>query len=299
MMSGPTLITTLKEAWPVFADIMFRFVSEDYNYDDIGGEGQVLLGTLLYNMSNILGVHNAESYISWLRSYDSFYTEGLPGIGKETKTYVIDNTQDDFIPNIPVAYINGKEAKNQYDGNQTLELRTTCGSSKMENDGVTIYYKVEKIGSNKESMSEYKLYYKPIKLSAKENCSYKITTFAMAFTNKSEETTYTIKLNAENDKPVTENKSEVDNKNNDYVENNVNTTIVDGNDYDEIVVDEMVVDKKIPEADNNQQMTAKGEKASGFVGSVFGNGSWIMLAILVLVALCGFAVAIYIKKKRM
>ena len=60
-----TLLTSLY----VVVDFALDFVSEDYNITDAN-----LLGTLLYNIGNIMQTHYNDVTYAWVRSYDSFYT---------------------------------------------------------------------------------------------------------------------------------------------------------------------------------------------------------------------------------
>jgi hypothetical protein len=61
-----TLLTSLY----VLIDFGLDFVAEDYNITD-----QNLLGTMIYNISNILQTHQHDITYSWVRSYDSFYSD--------------------------------------------------------------------------------------------------------------------------------------------------------------------------------------------------------------------------------
>ena len=51
-------------------DFGLDFVAEDYNITD-----QNLLGTLLYNIGNIIQTHYHDITYSWVRSYDSYYSD--------------------------------------------------------------------------------------------------------------------------------------------------------------------------------------------------------------------------------
>ena len=59
---------TLLSSLYVLIDFGLDFVAEDYNITD-----QNLLGTLLYNIGNILQTHYHDIAYSWIRSYDSFF----------------------------------------------------------------------------------------------------------------------------------------------------------------------------------------------------------------------------------
>ena len=61
-----TLLTSLY----VLIDFALDFVSEDYNITDAN-----LLGTLLYNIGNIMQTHYHDITYSWVRSYDSYYSD--------------------------------------------------------------------------------------------------------------------------------------------------------------------------------------------------------------------------------
>ncbi len=62
---------TLKRCLYVLIDFGLDFVSDDYDH-----ESQDLIGTLVYNISNIMQTHNYEILCAWARSYDSFYASG-------------------------------------------------------------------------------------------------------------------------------------------------------------------------------------------------------------------------------
>lgn len=59
---------TLKRCLYVLLDFGLDFVSDDYDH-----ESQDLIGTLVYNISNIIQTHHYETLCAWTRSYDSFY----------------------------------------------------------------------------------------------------------------------------------------------------------------------------------------------------------------------------------
>lgn len=59
---------TLLASLYVIIDFALDFVSEDYNITDSN-----LLGTLLYNIGNIMQTHYNDVTYAWVRSYDSFY----------------------------------------------------------------------------------------------------------------------------------------------------------------------------------------------------------------------------------
>ena len=61
---------TLLSSLYVLIDFGLDFVAEDYNITD-----QNLLGTLLYNIGNIIQTHYHDITYSWVRSYDSFYSD--------------------------------------------------------------------------------------------------------------------------------------------------------------------------------------------------------------------------------
>ena len=61
---------TLMTSFYVAADFLLDFVAEDYHYTD-----QNILGTLVYNIGNILQTHSHDIAYSWVRSYDSFYSD--------------------------------------------------------------------------------------------------------------------------------------------------------------------------------------------------------------------------------
>ena len=66
-----TLLTSLY----VVVDFALDFVSEDYNITDAN-----LLGTLLYNIGNIIQTHYHDVIYAWVRSYDSFYRGASDGV---------------------------------------------------------------------------------------------------------------------------------------------------------------------------------------------------------------------------
>ena len=59
---------TLLASLYVIIDFALDFVSEDYNITDSN-----LLGTMLYNIGNIMQTHYHDVTYAWVRSYDSFY----------------------------------------------------------------------------------------------------------------------------------------------------------------------------------------------------------------------------------
>ncbi len=61
---------TLLSSLYVLIDFALDFVAEDYNITD-----QNLLGTMLYNIGNIMQTHYHDITYSWVRSYDSFYSD--------------------------------------------------------------------------------------------------------------------------------------------------------------------------------------------------------------------------------
>ena len=61
---------TLLSSLYVLIDFGLDFVAEDYNITD-----QNLLGTLLYNIGNIMLTHYHDITYSWVRSYDSYYSD--------------------------------------------------------------------------------------------------------------------------------------------------------------------------------------------------------------------------------
>ena len=66
-----TLLTSLY----VVVDFALDFVSEDYNITDAN-----MLGTLLYNIGNIMQTHYHDVTYAWVRSYDSFYRGSSDGV---------------------------------------------------------------------------------------------------------------------------------------------------------------------------------------------------------------------------
>lgn len=60
----------LMTSFYVLVDFLLDFVAEDCYYTD-----QNILGTLLYNISNIIQTHYHDVVYSWVRSYDSFYSD--------------------------------------------------------------------------------------------------------------------------------------------------------------------------------------------------------------------------------
>ena len=64
-------MATMKRCLYVLLDFGLDFVSDDYDY-----ESQDLIGTLVYNISNIMQTHYYETLHAWARSYDSFYAGG-------------------------------------------------------------------------------------------------------------------------------------------------------------------------------------------------------------------------------
>lgn len=61
---------TLLSSLYVLIDFGLDFVAEDYNITD-----QNMLGTLLYNIGNIIQTHYHDVTYSWVRSYDSYYSD--------------------------------------------------------------------------------------------------------------------------------------------------------------------------------------------------------------------------------
>ena len=64
----PDELKTLKTSLLVILDFALDFVGDDYDETN-----QNLLGTMVYNISNIMKTHHYEVLNAWARSYDSFY----------------------------------------------------------------------------------------------------------------------------------------------------------------------------------------------------------------------------------
>ncbi|MBR4881719.1 MAG: chitobiase/beta-hexosaminidase C-terminal domain-containing protein, partial [Clostridia bacterium] len=67
----PEEIKILKTSFYVVADFLLDFVGDDYLSNN-----QRWLGTLIYNVSNILQTHYYDVVFAWARSFDSFYASG-------------------------------------------------------------------------------------------------------------------------------------------------------------------------------------------------------------------------------
>ena len=67
----PEEIKDLKTSFCVVLDFLLDFVCDDYDEND-----QDMLGTLVYNIFNILQTHYYDVVCAWVRSYDSFYASG-------------------------------------------------------------------------------------------------------------------------------------------------------------------------------------------------------------------------------
>lgn len=63
-------LKTLMTSFYVVADFLLDFVADDYDETN-----QNVLGTLVYNIGNILQTHYRDVAYSWVRSYDSFYSD--------------------------------------------------------------------------------------------------------------------------------------------------------------------------------------------------------------------------------
>lgn len=61
-------IDEFKYSFYVVVDVLVDFLSEDYNKTD-----QDILGTFIYNLSNIFQTHTPEIALAWLRCYDSYF----------------------------------------------------------------------------------------------------------------------------------------------------------------------------------------------------------------------------------
>lgn len=66
----PEEMETLLSSFYVVADFLLDFVAEDYDETD-----QDVLGTLLHNIGNIIQTHYHDVTYSWVRSYDSYYSD--------------------------------------------------------------------------------------------------------------------------------------------------------------------------------------------------------------------------------
>ena len=67
----PEEMKTLKTSLLVILDFALDFVGDDYDETN-----QNLLGTIVYNVSNIMKTHHYEIVNAWARSYDSYYASG-------------------------------------------------------------------------------------------------------------------------------------------------------------------------------------------------------------------------------
>lgn len=65
-------VEKLVSSFYVVLDFMLDFIAEDYDETD-----QDILGTLVYNISNIMLSHDYEIAYAWVRSYDSYYSDIL------------------------------------------------------------------------------------------------------------------------------------------------------------------------------------------------------------------------------
>ena len=63
-------IKTLSSSFYVVLDFLLDFVAEDYDETD-----QDVVGTLVHNIGNILQTHYHDVTYSWVRSYDSYYSD--------------------------------------------------------------------------------------------------------------------------------------------------------------------------------------------------------------------------------
>ena len=63
-------VQMLVASFYVVADLLLDFVAEDYDETD-----QDILGTLVHNIGNILQTHYHDVTYSWVRSYDSYYSD--------------------------------------------------------------------------------------------------------------------------------------------------------------------------------------------------------------------------------
>ncbi len=187
----------LWRAWPVIADTLLRFVSDDYKNKKVSGvnETQVHLGTLINNMNRIAANHYPEITLSWVRSYDSFYTTANPGTDTGVVTPI--KRQGIDYAEAPIAQILGEELPEGqtavFSGAQTLDLRTAAG-------GDAIYYSVSvnPKGKDLENPEEMKVFRDGILLDdlSEEGgvTHYRITTYAMQYRTKSPVRTFYVDI---------------------------------------------------------------------------------------------------------
>ncbi|MDD3486707.1 MAG: hypothetical protein PHI26_08750, partial [Atopobiaceae bacterium] len=171
-------LTCLKRDWPVIADWLLTFVSEDYECGDaLGtGRGQVYLGSLLYNSTTITQGHNYEVNLSWLRSYDDFYADDTTAVTVDTSGVTV---------TAPTASL----AEGPITGDDPLALGST-------NVGGSIYYRVRMQAAGHDVTSEWKLYRDPIPLPmyGSRDTTYTVETYAMAYGKRSPTASFTYTL---------------------------------------------------------------------------------------------------------
>ena len=154
--------------------VLLRFVNEDWWWDKWsdpytsqdesvlpGAKGsQLHLGTLAYNMGNLIMNHYPEVYMAWLRTDDSYFTDPETGIKPEHAmefNLVETSVQDTEIVEV---YINDEpfDAATAYSGKLKIELVVPDGETPYDqqlNQGNMIYYKLKSDNYSTESWKMY------------------------------------------------------------------------------------------------------------------------------------------------
>lgn len=160
----------------------------------------VLLGTFLYNVSNIVRNHMPPVNYAWLRSYDSFYTD--EGNKAAQTLYTLKQTSEPVVEP-PVARINGKPLESEYIGEQILKLIPTD-----QNKGGAIYYQLCVDGKLKSLDSILYNEAEGIRLSPSTSgnaCEYIITAYTEWFDTPSRENELKITIKPDTPHTVTVN----------------------------------------------------------------------------------------------
>lgn len=162
---------------------LFLFVCRDYDAEpDLDGVDttQIHLGTLVYNMSNVLQCHYPEVCMAWLRTYDSHY--------EESDTFRYEDVSVDFavkesvqVPTITL------EVEKMEDGSKVslfarMDKNAGVDADSTEN-GIAIYYQIYENG---QPTTEWLLYQDAIVFANKEDVEYSLKAYGVVFQTKGE-----------------------------------------------------------------------------------------------------------------
>lgn len=160
---------------------LLLFVCKDYDAKpslDGVDTTQVHLGTLLYNMTNILQCHYPEVCMAWLRTYDSHYQKNDTFKYEDVEVELV-NDQFALPSKIQITSDNTDEGLK-------IKLNTLVESDKgvdknSKENGSAIYYQIYE---NDKLVSDWQLYQNPFYLDKENQAEYSIKAFCVRFQTK-------------------------------------------------------------------------------------------------------------------